>query len=284
MNMSALRDEFRSAVTRLVETTSPPNQASACKDALKNHMDTLGIEINVGYADMDFQQAFDHGHSLVEPCMDWWDELVSGIRYPVACCHVVTGTLPNGYVSHTAAAISVYDRDGKPIAHDAEEWMDSTQEETDDECHAKFARAIREAAARIGARSLFKFYEGTLDSSVSIAHHPEQGETYFHERTYGKHEEDTTAVAQVPEPDSSGDMIDDALTDIRIAYGIVHEVVRFSRELGREDWKAMHERLQSVLESLGDEPACVREEVDCGAFGAAILHTLEKLNTDKSNE
>ncbi len=189
MNMLALRDEFRSAISRLVETTSPANQAFACKDALKHYMDALGIEINVGYADLDFQRAFDHEHSLVERCMDWWDELVSGIRYPVAVCHVVTGTLPGGYVSHTTAAISVYDRDGKPIAHDAVEWVDCSSAESDEECYTGFSQAIKAKAADSGARSMFEFVDGVLRSSVSIAHDPEQGPTWFDELTYGKHEE-----------------------------------------------------------------------------------------------
>ena len=59
--------------------------------------------INDDYARADFQRALDEGRSLEELCLDWWDELVSGIRYPLACCHIVTGTLRGDYVSHTAA-------------------------------------------------------------------------------------------------------------------------------------------------------------------------------------
>ena len=160
MNMSTRRSDFLSAITRLVENTTPPQQTAACTDALKREMDALGIGINLDYAEKDFQWASDEGHPLVERCMDWWDEVVSGIRYPVACCHVVTGTLPGGYVSHTAAAISVYDRDGKPVAHGAVEWADCCSAETDEECYTKFATAIYEKAADLGARSMFKFIDG----------------------------------------------------------------------------------------------------------------------------
>jgi hypothetical protein len=190
MNMSTRRSDFHAAVTRVVETAAPTQQASACADALKREMDTLGIPVNLDYAKEDFRRAADAGRPLVERCMDWWDEVVSGIRYPVACCHVVTGTLPGGYVFHTAVAISVYDRDGKPVARDAVEWADCCSAETNEECYSKFAMAIYEKAADLGARSMFKFIDGMLRSSVSIAHHPEQGPTWFDERSYGKREKD----------------------------------------------------------------------------------------------
>jgi len=184
MNMSTKRSDFHSAVTRLVESTAPTQQASACTDALKREMDTLGIRINRDDAERDFQWVLDEGHPLVGRCMDWWDELVYDIRYPVAHCHIVTGTLPGGYVSCTVAIILVYDRDGKPVAHDTVEWADCSSEETDDKCHAKFATAINNKAADLGARSMFRFVDGILCSSVSIVHDPEQGPTWFDARTY----------------------------------------------------------------------------------------------------
>jgi len=184
MNMATMRSDFHSAITRLVESTSPTQQASACTDALKREMDTLGIPINLDYARKDFQWALDEGRPLVERCLDWWDEVVSGIRYPVASCHIITGTLPGGYASHTVAAIWVYDRDGKPVAHDVVEWADHSWRETDVECHKNLNMAIFKKAADLGARSMFKFIDGTLCSSVSIAHDPEQGPTWFEERTY----------------------------------------------------------------------------------------------------
>jgi hypothetical protein len=44
MNMSTRRSDFHSAVTRLVENTSPTRQASACTDAFKRETDMLGID------------------------------------------------------------------------------------------------------------------------------------------------------------------------------------------------------------------------------------------------
>ena len=195
MNMSTMRDEFRSAITRLVEITPSADQASACTTALEKHLHTIGAGgINREYALSDFRCALDNGHPLVERCMDWWDELLFDIRYPVAYCHVVTGTLPGGYVSHTIAAISVYDRDGKPLAHDMVEWADfASTELTDKESYGGFCEAIRKAVVRLGARSMFKFIDCVLHSSVSIFHDPEQGPSWFREQTYGKREEDTTA-------------------------------------------------------------------------------------------
>ena len=190
MNMSKRRSDFHAAVTRVVETAEPAHLASACADALKREMDTLGIPINLDYAKEDFQRASDQGHPLVERCMDWWDEEVSGICYPVACCHIVTGTLPGGYVSNTVAAISVYDRDGKPVAHDAVEWADHSSAETDEECYTGFNWAIRHKAADLGAGSMFRFVNGVLCSSVFIDQDPEQGPGWFHERSYGKREKD----------------------------------------------------------------------------------------------
>ena len=175
-------------------------------------MDKLGILIDLGYAKRDFQRTSDDGHPLVERCLDWWDELVSGIRYPVAYCHVVTGTLPGGYVSHTAAAISTYDRDGKPVAKDAVTWADCASAETDEECYRNFSRAIREKAAELGARSLFEFAGETLRSSVSIAHDPQQGPTWFEERTYGKREP-KDAGGRSPESQAAAD----DMTAIRLA-------------------------------------------------------------------
>ena len=127
---------------------------------------------------------------MAEACMDWWDELLFDIRYPVACCHIVTGTLPGDILSNTAAAISVYDRDGNPVAHEIIEWADCAKEETDNDCHAKFVTVIDEAAARLGARSLFKFRNGELSSSVSIAHDTEQGPCWFHGKSYRRGESD----------------------------------------------------------------------------------------------
>jgi hypothetical protein len=176
-DISAMRNDFHAAITRVVESTPPSQQASACTDVLRQQMHLLGIPVNIEYAQKALQRALEGGR-LIERCLDGWDEVVSGIRYPVACCHVVTGTLPGGYVCHTVAAFSVYDRDGKPLAHDAVEWADcSSEEETDEESYTRFSRAIREQAAALGARSLFKFYDGVLGSSVSIAHDPEQGPT-----------------------------------------------------------------------------------------------------------
>jgi hypothetical protein len=186
-NLPEMRNEFRAAITRLAEATVPTQQASACVDTLVEHVGRLGIDVNIEYGQRAFQRASEAGH-LVEECMDWWDEVVNDICYPVACCHVVTGTLPGGYVSHTVAAISVYDRDGKPVAHDAVEWADHSSAETDEECHSGFSWAIRHKAADLGARSLFRFIDGVLCSSLFIDQDPEQGPGWFHERSYGKRE------------------------------------------------------------------------------------------------
>ena len=198
INMATMRSDFHSTITRLVEITAPAQQASVCTDALKIEMETLGIGINLDYAERDFQWAVDKARPLVEQCMDWWDELVNGIRYPVACCHTITSTLPGGYVSHTAAAFSVYNRDGKPIAHGVVEWADCSSLETDTECYTKFTMDICQKAAENGARSMFKFVDGSLRSSVSIAHDPEQGHTWFDERTYRDPPESKPSTAVRP--------------------------------------------------------------------------------------
>ena len=182
VNPSEMRSEFCSAITRLIEVTEPSQQVSACIDALVQHVDRLGIDINREYANMTFQKALEGGH-LCSECMDWWDEVVCEVRYPVACCHISTGTLPGGSLRNTVAAISVYDRDGNAIGHDFVEWADYAAE-SDAECHRGFSRAINQAAARLGARSRFTFNDGILSTSVSIAHHPEQGDIYLCERTY----------------------------------------------------------------------------------------------------
>jgi hypothetical protein len=204
-SLPELRDEFRTAITRLVEATERAQQASACVDALVQHLGKLGIEgIDADYARKRFQRASEGGR-LVERCMDSWDEIVCDIRYPVACCHVITGTLPGDFMTNTVAAISLYDRDGTPLAHDAVEWADfASTELTDEESHGRFSRAIREAAARLGAKSLFKFYDGVLGASVSIAHDPEQGATWFHERSYGRRKKEEGEVSGSPETQAAG--------------------------------------------------------------------------------
>ena len=153
-------------------------------------MDTLGIPINLDYAKEDSSGRRTRGILSSNGAWTGVDEEVSGICYPVACCHIVTGTLPGGYVSNTVAAISVYDRDGKPVAHDAVEWADHSSAETDEECYTGFNWAIRHKAADLGARSMFRFVNGVLCSSVFIDQDPEQGPGWFHERSYGKREKD----------------------------------------------------------------------------------------------
>jgi hypothetical protein len=189
-NLPQMRNEFLSAITRLVEATAPAQQASACVDALVEHIGRLGVGVNTGWAQRAFQSAQEAGR-LAKACMDWWDELLFDIRYPVACCHIVTGTLPGDCLSNTVAAISVYGRDGKPLAHDVVEWADfASTDLTDEESYGGFNKAIREATVRLGARSLFKFCDGDLSSSISIAHDPEQGPCWFHERSYRRRESD----------------------------------------------------------------------------------------------
>jgi hypothetical protein len=183
-NVSELRNKFRSAIATLVEATASAQQASACVDAIVQHVATFGISVNTDAAQRDFQKALENGN-MVETCTEWWDELVSGIRYPVACCHIVTGTLPGEYVRNTVAAIIVYDQNGKAIGHDIVEWADCAQDETDKECYAKFTGMIWETATRLGARSVFEFNgEGTVTRSVSIAHDSDGGATYFHHRQF----------------------------------------------------------------------------------------------------
>ena len=89
----------------------------------------------------------------------------------------------------------------------------------------------------------------------------------------------TPAAARPPELGPSADSIDDALRDLQAAYGTVYETYRFGRELGRADWQALHERLQSALESLDDEPAEIREAVDRGALGTVVWNTLQMPNS-----
>ena len=189
-DLSAMRSDFHAAITRVVESTPPSQQASACTDVLRQQMHLLGIPVNIEYAQKALQRALEGGR-LVERCMDWWDEVASGIRWPVAICYVVTGKLPGGYVRHTVAAMSVYDRDGKPVAHGAVEWAGfASTELTDKESYGGFNRAISEKAAELGARSMFEFAGECLRKSVSIAHDPEQGPMWFDDRRYGERKRD----------------------------------------------------------------------------------------------
>ena len=115
VNPSEMRSEFCSAITRLIEVTEPSQQASACIDALVQHMDRLGIDINREFAKRAFQRASEGGY-LCRECMDWWDKVVCEVRYPVACCHISTGTLPGGLLRNTVAAISVSTETARPSA------------------------------------------------------------------------------------------------------------------------------------------------------------------------
>jgi len=189
-NLPELRNDFRAVITRLVEAAAPTEQVSACVDALAQHVGRLGVGgINTGWAQRAFQIAKEAGR-LPEACIDWWDEIVCEIRYPVACCHVVTGTLPGDFFSATIATISVYDRDGKPLAHDVVEWADfASSDLPDEQSYGGFNEAIRKAAVRLGAQSLFEFFNGILTNSASIAHDSEQGEIWFDMRSYRRREQ-----------------------------------------------------------------------------------------------
>jgi hypothetical protein len=85
--------------------------------------------------------------------------------------------------------------------------------------------------------------------------------------------------------DTMADMIADALPDIRAAYGTVYEAVRFGRQLGQEDLRALHERLERALDALDeDEPAFVREEVNGNALAVAVWNTLHMLDKKGSSD
>ena len=80
-NLPEMRNEFLSAIVRLVEATAPTQQASACVDALVEHVGRLGVDVNIDYAQRDFQRASEGGR-LVEACMDWWDDSFSTSATP----------------------------------------------------------------------------------------------------------------------------------------------------------------------------------------------------------
>ena len=189
LDLPRMRKEFQAAIARLTEAAEPTEKVFACVEALVRHVGKLGIiDIDTGYAQWDFQLALAGG--LTGACMDRWDELLHDIRYPVACCHIVTGTLPGGFLSNTVAVISSYNRNGKPLGHEVVEWAAlASTGMTDKESYAGFNKAIREAAVRLGAGSLFKFLGGDLSSSVSIAHDPDLGPCWLHERSYRREPE-----------------------------------------------------------------------------------------------
>ena len=92
-------------------------------------------------------------------------------------------------------------------------------------------------------------------------------------------------VAQAPTPGPSTDMIEAALPEIRAAYGTVYEAVRFGRQLGQDDLRALHERLERALDALDeDEPAYVREEVNGNALVVTVWNTLQMLDKKGSSD
>lgn len=157
---------------------------------LVNYLDAqLGGAADCDHATMDFERCLrDKGREAIGAyVMEWVEEIVSGIRWPVAFVHTVTGELPFCKRQNTTITVAVEDHHGHVVGHEVLHWANYCQFD-DDVCYDMLGEAEQEAAFKHGARSIFRFDNGVLASSMSVAY-GEQGPNTFCQRHFNQKEE-----------------------------------------------------------------------------------------------
>jgi hypothetical protein len=168
-------------------------------EKLVNFVDQHCGPIEREYAASDFRDHLVADRDSIAGCVtEWAEELQAGIRWPVAYTYIVTGKLSIDYCQNTTVVVVAVDRDDNVLGQNVVHWSDFAHIEADKERYIAFHEAIDDCAISLGARSIFAFHcAARLTKSVSVAHHPEQGATLFHERSYRSLQD---AVAETDQP------------------------------------------------------------------------------------